>query len=127
MKTILVDAVNTFVIEGEGIWEEMAILLEKYTNPKIIVTNADDNELKKFGLDHMPYQVFTLKHNPEKTDPEYFRALLTKFNLKPAETLYFEHNPSAIRSAESVGIRSYHYDSEVRDLKALQKFLDDNL
>ena len=41
MKTILVDAVNTFVIKGDGIFKEMSELLEQYPNRKIILTNAD--------------------------------------------------------------------------------------
>jgi len=69
MKTILVDAVDCFVIEGKGIFQEMHDLLESFPNRKIILTGANDEQLKEFGLDRMPYEVFTLKHNPEKTNP----------------------------------------------------------
>ena len=69
MKTILVDAINAFVLKGEGIFTQMHELLEQYPNKKIILTGANDEQLKKFGLDKMPYEVFTLKHDPEKTDP----------------------------------------------------------
>jgi len=75
MKTILVDAVDGFVIEGEGsfkIFKEMQDLLENFPNRKIILTGANDEQYKKFGLDKMPYEVFTLKHNPEKNRPEVF-------------------------------------------------------
>ena len=41
------------------------------------------SSLKKFGLDKMPYEVFTLKHNPEKTDPRYYETMLKKLDLKP--------------------------------------------
>ena len=50
MKTILVDAINTFVIKDEGIFEAMRVLLEQYSNRKIILTNADDEQMKKYGL-----------------------------------------------------------------------------
>ena len=70
MKTILVDAVYTFVSEQGKIFQEMLNLLEKYSNKKIILTGANDEQFKKLGLDKMPYEVFTLKHNPEKTDPQ---------------------------------------------------------
>ena len=72
MKTILVDAVDTFVIESKGtfkIFKPMHDLLENFPNKKIILSGANDEQFKKFGLDKMPYEVFTLKHNPEKTDP----------------------------------------------------------
>lgn len=32
IKTILVDAVNTFVIKGEGIFQEMHKIFEEYSN-----------------------------------------------------------------------------------------------
>jgi len=76
MKTILVDAVDAFVIEtGDGfqIFEPMHKMLNEFPNRKIILTGANDEEFKKFGLDKMPYEVFTFKHNPEKTDPKYYQ------------------------------------------------------
>ena len=48
MKTILVDAVHTFVIKGEGVFEEMHALLEEYKNRKIILTACADSVLKCF-------------------------------------------------------------------------------
>ena len=98
MKTILVDAVEAFVIEGEGVYKPMLDLLEQYPNRKIILTGANDEQFKKFGLDKMPYDVFTLKHNPE-----------------------------AVKSAQSIGITSCHYDSDKKDLVALRRFLDENV
>ena len=127
MKTILVDAVDTFVIDGEGIFKKMHDLLESFLNRKIILTNADDEQFKEFGLDKMPYEVFTLKHNPEKTNPEYFNKMLNHFDLGKEDVIYFEHDPEAVKSAESIGIKTYYYDSEKRDMNLLQRFLDDNL
>lgn len=129
MKTILVDAVDAFVIESNGnfkIFKKMHDLLETFPNRKISLTGANDEQFKKFGLDKMPYEVFTLKHNPEKTDPKYFEIMLRHFGLKKDEVVYFEHNPDAVKSAKSVGIKSFHYDSEKKDLEALKKFLDEN-
>ena len=130
LKTILVDAVDSFVIEDNGnfkIFKEMYDLLEAFQNRKIILTGANDEQFKKFGLDKMPYDVFTLKHNPEKTNPKYFEIMLKHFGLKKDDVIYFEHNPQAIKSAESIGIKSYHYEPEKKDLKALKEFLDQNL
>jgi hypothetical protein len=82
MKTILVDAVGTFVIEGKGIYFPMYELLEKYPNRKIILTNANDEQMVPFSLTGLPYELFTMKHNPDKTDPKYFREMLKHFDLK---------------------------------------------
>jgi HAD superfamily hydrolase (TIGR01509 family) len=127
MKTILVDAVNTFVIKGKGIFQEMYKMLEEYPNRKIILTNADDEQMKNFGLDKMPYEVFTLKHNPEKTDPKFFEIMLKHFNLSVKDVIYFEHNPGALKSAQSIGIITFNYDKDQKDLTALKRFIDENL
>jgi FMN phosphatase YigB (HAD superfamily) len=126
MKTILVDAVGTFVVDGkinQNLWE----LLEGYQNKKIILTNANDEQLIDFGLVNMPYEMFTLKHNPNKDNSEYFRKMLENFNFEIEEVLYFEHDSEAVKSAESVGIKSYYYNSEKKDLEGLRDFLDKNI
>ncbi len=127
MKTILVDAVNAFVSEEGEIFEGMHKLLETYPNEKIVLTNADEKAMEKYGLNNVPYPVFTLRHDPEKTDPEYFRRMLSHFGLKPEDVVYFEHSKKAVESARSIGIESYHYDPEKRDLQALKAFLDSHL
>lgn len=127
MKTILVDAVDTFVLEGIGIYKPLHDLLDQYKNPKIILTNANDEQIVKFGLTNLPYDLFTLKHNPDKTDPSYFKQMLEHFNLKSEDVVYFEHNMEAVKSAESVGIVSHYYDSGKKDLESLKIFLDQNI
>lgn len=126
MKTILVDAVNTFVTDGK-IYEDMHKLLDKFPNKKIIVTNANDEQLVTFGLTNLPYELFTLKHNPDKTDPKYFEEMFKALSLSPANVIYFEHNPDSVKSAQSVGILTYHYDKDAHDLFQLEKFLSENI
>jgi len=127
MKTILVDAVDAFVIETEKgfkIFEPMRKMLDEFPNTKIILTGANDEQFKKFGLDKMPYEVFTLKHDPEKTNPEYYKKMLEHFNLTSEEVVYFEHNPEAVKSAQSVGIKTHFWDNEKRPLRELSIFLE---
>jgi HAD superfamily hydrolase (TIGR01509 family) len=126
-KMILVDAVDCFVSRTGEVFAEMQNLLETYPNRKVILTGANDEQIKQFGLDKMPYEVFTLKHNPEKTDPSYYVKMLEHFNLKANDVVYFEHNPDAVRSAQSAGIVSYFYNNDVKDLRGLKEFLDKNL
>lgn len=127
MKTILVDAVNTFVAQDHGIFQEMFDILEGYPNKKIILTGANDEQMIEFGLDKMPYEVFTLKHEPEKTDPVYYKNMLEHFDIKAGDVIYFEHNPDAVKSAESLGIKTFHYNKDKKDLVSLKQFLDQNL
>jgi len=127
MKTILVDAVNTFVIKDEGISKDMYKMLEKYPNRKIVLTNADDKQMEKFGLNNMPYEIFTLKHSPDKVDPRYYEAMFERFGLSADDVVYFEHNEDAVKSAQSVGITTYYYEKDKKDLVGLKEFLDKNL
>lgn len=127
MKTILVDAVDCFVIEGEGIYQPLFELLETYPNKKILLTGANDEQMDTFGLHNMPYELFTLRHNPEKADPKYYEILLAQYGLTKDDVVYFEHAPKAVESAQSVGIKTHHYDFDQKDLVALKSFLDQNL
>jgi FMN phosphatase YigB (HAD superfamily) len=127
MKTILVDAINGLVLEDGSILEPMLSMLETYPNKKIVLTGANDEQFKHFKLDEVPYEVFTLKHNPEKTDSSYFHKLLEHYDLKSDDVIYFEHNAEAAKTAEMVGIPTYLYDHTKEDIEALKKFIDGNL
>jgi len=127
MKTILVDAAHTFTIktpEGFKIFESMRKLLDKFPNRKIILTNANDEQFETYGLNNVPYEVFTLKHNPDKEDPEYYKKMLAHFNLKTEDVIYFEHAPKAVESARSIGIKTYLWGGEEASLSDLNNFLE---
>lgn len=125
-KTILIDAWNTFVTK-DGVFAEMQTLLDSFDNRKVILTNANDEQMIEFGIVDMPYEVFTLKHNPDKVDPRYYEVMLEHFGLSADDVIYFEHNEDAVKSAQSVGITTYHYDKDKKDLVGLKEFLDKNL
>lgn len=125
MKTILVDAWNTFVTEN-GINLKMQELLDKYPNKKIILTNANDEELVKFGIVNMPYLVFSLKHQPNKTNPDYFKTFLRENKLSSEDVVYFEHNKDAVNSAKSIGIKTLWFKPNT-PLDQLKSFLENNL
>lgn len=127
MKTILVDGISGLILKNGTLQQEMYELLETYPNPKIVLTGANDEQWKEFNLDISPYEVFTLKHDPEKTDPKYFEILLEKYNLTPDQVIYFEHNPDAVATAKSVGIHTYFYDDTKENIQALKDFIDSSL
>ena len=130
MKTILVDAVYTFIIKNNEKFDyfpEMYKLLESYLNRKIILTNASNDKFETYNLNNMPYEFFTLKHNPDKINPKYYETMLDNFNLNNDDVIYFEHDVEAVKSAQSVGINTYFYDENKKDLEELKSFLDSNL
>lgn len=127
MKTILVDAINAFIFKDGNIFQEMYELLKKYPNPKIILTNANKEQRDKFNLKEVPYPLFSLNHSPEKTDPQYYETMLNNFGLEAKDVVYFEHNEDAVKGAQAVGINTYYYDKDKKDLLALKDFIDKNL
>lgn len=124
MKTILVDAIHVLLSEGGVLNADMYQLLESYPNPKIVVTGANKEQAQKYGLDRCPYPVFTCEHNPEKSEPEYFKILMREYQLKATDIVYFDHTPQAISSAGRVGISTFLFNAEVNDILALKAFLD---
>lgn len=127
MKKILVDAINGLVLEDGNVLEQMYKLLETYPNKKLVLTSANDEQFMHFKLNKVPYEIFTLKHNPEKTDPDYFKIFLNTYGLTISDVVYFEHNIEAVKTAQSVGITTYFYDHTKEDMEALKHFLDKNL
>lgn len=130
MKTILVDAVYCFIEkadEGFRIFKSMYEMLETFPNRKILLTGAPDEKIKEYGLDTVPYEYFTLKMNPKKSDPNYYKLMLEYFGLRSDQVVYFEHNTDAIHAAEMVGIQTYAYDEKKHDVSALKKWLLERL
>ena len=127
MKVILVDAINTLIIPDKGMYEPLLKVLEDYPNRKIVLTGANNEEFIQHGLDKIPYEVFTLKHNPEKSNPSYYKILLEQFDLVVEDLVYIEHNLEAIHSAESLNIKAFHYDKDLKDVNKLTQFLEINI
>ena len=126
MKTILVDAYLTLILPDTGVDKDLRQLLDTYPNSKIVLTNATADQMIQMGIDKSPYEVFTCSHEPDKIDPDFYKKFLSKYNLSADDVVYFEHAPEAVTSAQSIGITTYHFNSDVRDLAALKKFLDEN-
>jgi FMN phosphatase YigB (HAD superfamily) len=126
MKTILVDGIHVLMKEGGGLNSELYQLLESYPNPKVIATGANEEQMKKYGLDNPPYPVYSGAHNPEKTDPEFYKRFMREHKLHSEDVVMFDQAVSAVRSAGLAGIPAYCFNVEVGDLLALKSFLDSN-
>ena len=122
MKTILVDAWNTFV-KNKKIDLRLLKILEKFPCDKIIVTNANLSEQKDLGIINMPYSVFSLSHNPEKTNKLYFDILCNEKKLKKEELLYIEHNIVSVETAKTFGIKSILFNENYLEI---EEFLNQN-
>lgn len=120
-KIILVDAVGCLVDNQGNVNFKIENLLKEYVNRKIVVTNADDAE-KEIFLKNISHEYFTLKHNPNKENPEYFNKFLTSYDFKPDQLIYFEHDMDAVKSAQSQGITAHHFDGNLEKLKSFLNF-----
>lgn len=125
-KTILVDAYNTLFTDM-GIDQNILSVLESYVNKKIVLTNASDDQMIQFGIDKSPYEVFTLKHEPNKTDGGYYEIMLNQYDLKSEDCIYFEHNKTAVEEARSLGIETHHFSKEDKNYRELTKFIEENI
>ena len=74
----------------------------------------------------MPYPVFSLAHNPNKPNPEYFKKMLSEYDLKAETVIYFEHNKDAVESAKSIGIQTLWLKKDDK-LTKLKEFLEAKL
>lgn len=126
MKTILVDAWNTFITEN-WINKEMQDLLNMFPNKKIILTNANKQEQEEMWMINLPYELFSLEHRPNKTWSWYYKKFLERYFVIPENLVYFEHDIEACKKAREIWINTYNYDKDKKDLKSLEKFLKDNL
>ena len=121
MKKILaIDAVGCLVDFNGNINLRVKNLIQKFDNRKIVLTNADDEEKKKF-LRNVSYETFTLKHKPNKSITKYYKKFLSKYKLQPHELIYVEHDIKAVKSAKSNGIITHHFDGNI---KKLENFLN---
>lgn len=54
-----------------------------------------------------------------KPDPEIFKRVLEENSLKAESTLFIDDSPQHIQAAASLGIQTYHLDTEREDVTAL--------
>lgn len=126
ISLVLIDARNTLFLWS---WIDLILktLLDSVETEKLVVTNANPREQIEYGINHSPYPVFTMNHNPNKTDPSYFNILMSNYHLQATDIIYIEHNIKAVESASSLGISSYHFDKDLRDIDKLKKRIQQQL
>ena len=123
-KIILVDAYHCLFDEN-GINTEMQEILDLFPNRKIVLTNANDEQIIEFGIDKSPYEVFTLKHNPNKNEGRYYEKMLDYFGLEAENCIYIEHSKESVKQAEALEIKTFHYTDE--SIKLLEEFIRENI
>ena len=126
INAILVDAIHCLFDESRKLNKELLNLLQSYNTKLIVVTNADLKDEKNQPLSELKKQnieVFTINGKPEKTNPEYFKKLLAKYNLKTNEIIYFDHAKENVSAAKRININSGLF----QNVQQIKTFIDENI
>ena len=122
-RTILVDGMGCIYDENFQLNKKLVEIIDKF-NVKKILTVAGFRERGRETTKNHINDAFSLEEKGIKKDnPEYFRLLLSKFNLNPKEVIYFDHGEKSVKCAESLGIKSKLY----KKAKDIEKFIENNL
>ncbi len=126
---ILVDAIHCLIDKEKGVNIELADFLRSLRDNSavriIIVTNAPKEEIKE-KIKPYNFEIFTLEKDPDKTNPEYFKKMIQRYNWIDSEKriIYFDHSKENIESAKKAGInlvKWYKNDAEIK------KWINENI
>ena len=128
-RLILVDGMDCIYDENFKPNQELLKIINSFNSHYMLVVNKfrekGHNLVKNYDITKdTNWEAFSLEEKEiKKTNPEYFRVLLTKFNLVPEEVIYFDHDKNNVETAKKLGILSKHYT----DNQSIKKFIKDNL
>lgn len=104
----------------------MLEIAKKLREKGVKVCLASDNE--KYRAEYLLNEVGLKRYFDEtffscflghtKSEPEFFKAIIKKLNLKPKEIVYFDDDPKNVAVAKKFGINARLYKS-VSQLKKL--------
>ncbi len=128
-RLILVDGMHCLYDKTFSPNQELLNLINNFNTHTILVVNKFRNNgiglIKNYDKTRdTNWKAFSLEEKGiEKTNPEYFKALIKKFNLAPEEMLYFDHSKENVETAKKMGILSKQYINT----KSVKKFIEANL
>ena len=77
-------------------------------------------------LDFLPYLdggVFSYQVHRIKPEPEIYRILLEKYELKAEECVFVDDNGKNIQAARELGFRTVHFENYGKAREALEELL----
>jgi FMN phosphatase YigB (HAD superfamily) len=124
-RTILADGMHTIYDRNFNINKELLEIIDFFDTKKILVVNGFREKGKEVLKNSSITEAFSLEEKQiKKENPEFFEVLLSRFDLKPKDLIYFDHDENNVKSAESVGIISRHYTNNNEEIK---DFIGENL
>ena len=102
--------------EREAVWEKMAQLKDRgYTI--YILSNYSEYLFKKH-TEHLPFRkiidggVVSYEVGAVKPEPEIYEKIIAKYDLDPAECIFYDDIEKNVEAARKLGIESYLVTSE---------------
>ena len=115
-RTIFLDGMHCIYDKDFNINQELLNIVNSFEENKILVVNGFREKGHKVLGEK--FKAFSLEEEGiKKSNPEYFKRLMSKFNLKPKNCVYFDHSEENVKSAESLGIKSFHYKNNNQQIK----------
>ena len=91
-KTILVDGMHCIYDNEFNVNKFLLEIINSFDNKKILLVNGFKEKGKK-ALEGNNFEAFSLEEEKiKKNNPEYFKTLLSRYNLNPMEVIYFDHD-----------------------------------
>ncbi|MEI6144359.1 MAG: alanine--tRNA ligase-related protein, partial [Candidatus Berkelbacteria bacterium] len=123
VRTILIDGMHCLYDENFEINQTLLEILNSKNTRKILVVDGYREKAKEL-LKVFDIECFSLEEEKiTKTNPEYFKKLFEKFDLKSEDVIYFDHSQENIDSAKSLGILTELYSGAEQVDQFLQKNL----
>jgi len=120
--TILVDGMFCIYDKEFNVNEKLLEIINGFDAKKILVVNGF-REKGREALEGNGFEAFSLEEEKIKKDnQEYFKTLLSKYNLKPEEVIYFDHDENNVETAKQLGIISMHYKND----EEIEKFVGEH-
>ncbi len=122
-KTILVDGMFCIYDKEFNVNKHLLKIINSFDVNKILVVNGFMEKGRKTILGN-GFEAFSLEEEGiKKNNPEYFKILMLRFNLRPEELLYFDYKEENVESAKGLGITAAQY----KDDEQIKEFLEANL
>lgn len=108
------------------VWEKVHVLKEKGYRIYLLSNYNDDffriHTKGASFLEDIDGKVVSYEIHKIKPNPEIYEYLLEKYDLNPAECVFFDDREENTRTAETLGIRSYTITSKEYLLSLLDEF-----
>ena len=101
----------------------LAIIYTLKSGEKNVTELTEELKLKQTTVSHDLRRLEQCQFVKMRQDGPFRYYSLNKETIEPLLKLMDKH----VKSAQSIGINSYHYDSEKKDLDSLKQFLDQNI